>query len=143
MMKTVQKTLHCPCGRQKVIALGLCASCYNLKRQDEEYFGGLREQVLERDEHRCRGCGASGRDKGSIVVHHRTPGKSLLHLMISLCPACHAKVHRTKAVLSLMSPLLPTATAIANDAGRLWVYASTVIEWISMADGPHMRIDDV
>jgi hypothetical protein len=50
MTKTVQKTLHCPCGRQKVIALGLCASCYNLKRQDEEYFGGLREQVLERDD---------------------------------------------------------------------------------------------
>ena len=25
--------------------------------------------------------------------------------MISLCPACHAKVHRTKAVLSRMSPL--------------------------------------
>ena len=44
MTKTVQKTLHCPCGRQKVIALGLCASCYNLKRQDEEYFGGLRER---------------------------------------------------------------------------------------------------
>lgn len=34
------------------------------------------------------------------------PGKSLLHLMISLCPACHAKVHRTKAVLAQMSPLL-------------------------------------
>jgi hypothetical protein len=42
MAKTVQKTLHCPCGRLKVVALGLCASCYNLKRQDEEYFGGLR-----------------------------------------------------------------------------------------------------
>ncbi len=26
--------------------------------------------------------------------------------MISLCPVCHAKVHRTKAVLSCMSPLL-------------------------------------
>jgi hypothetical protein len=54
MAKTVQKTLHRPCGRQKVLALGPCASCYNLKRQDEEYFGGLREQILERDEHRCR-----------------------------------------------------------------------------------------
>jgi hypothetical protein len=103
MTKAVQKTLHCPCGRQKVIAPGLCASCYNLKRQDEEYFGGLREQVLERDEHRC--C-ASGRDKGSIVVHHGAPGRSLLHLMIALCPSCHAKVHRTKAVLFRMSPLL-------------------------------------
>jgi hypothetical protein len=26
--------------------------------------------------------------------------------MLSLCPACHAKIHRTKAVLSLMPPLL-------------------------------------
>jgi hypothetical protein len=27
-------------------------------------------------------------------------------LMISLCPGCHAKVHRTIAVLSAMPPLL-------------------------------------
>ena len=26
--------------------------------------------------------------------------------MLSLCPACHAKVHRTKAALSAMRPLL-------------------------------------
>ncbi len=44
--------------------------------------------------------------KRSITVHHRVPGKSVLHLMISLCPACHNKVHRTKAVLSAMPPLL-------------------------------------
>ena len=51
-------------------------------------------------------CDASGRDKRSIIVHHRVPAKSVLHLMISLCPGCHAKVHRTKAVLSVMPPLL-------------------------------------
>jgi hypothetical protein len=33
---------------QKVIALGLCASCYSLKRKDEEYFGSLREGRVER-----------------------------------------------------------------------------------------------
>jgi 5-methylcytosine-specific restriction endonuclease McrA len=86
--------------------LGLCATCYTLKRQDDEYFGGLREAVLERDGYRCRVCDASGSDRRSIIVHHRRPGKSVLHLMISLCPACHAKVHRTKAVLSRMPPLL-------------------------------------
>jgi len=47
-----------------------------------------------------------GRRKRSIVVHHRVPGKSVLHLMISLCPGCHAKVGRTKVVLSQMPPLL-------------------------------------
>jgi hypothetical protein len=26
--------------------------------------------------------------------------------MLSLCPGCHAKIHRTKAVLSAMPPLL-------------------------------------
>src|ERR1700692_4357511 len=81
----VQSALHCRCGRERILALGLCSTCYTLKRQDEEYFGGLREAVLERDGYCCRVCGASGRRKRSIVVHHRVPGKSLLHLMISLC----------------------------------------------------------
>jgi len=98
--------MHCRCGRSPILALGLCASCYTMKRQDDEYFGGLREAVLERDGYRCRVCDASGRDRCSIIVHHRQPGKSVLHSMISLCPACHAKVHRTKAVLSRMPPLL-------------------------------------
>jgi len=78
-----------------------CATCYTLKRQDAEYFGGLREQVLERDGYACRVCGDP--DPG---VHHREPGKSLLHLMIALCAGCHAKVHRTKVVLTEFPPLL-------------------------------------
>jgi hypothetical protein len=35
-----------------------------------------------------------------------SPGRSVLNLMISLCPGCHAKVHRTRAVLTAMPPLL-------------------------------------
>lgn len=106
MKKGVQRALHCRCGREKILAQGMCSTCYTLKRQDEAYFGGMREQVLERDGYACRVCGASGRRKRSIVVHHRVPGKSILNLMISLCPACHAKVSRTGAVLSHMPPLL-------------------------------------
>ncbi len=71
-----------------------------------DYFGGLRETVLERDGHRCRVCNVSGRNKRSIIVHHRVPGKSVLNLMLSLCPGCHAKVDRTTAVLSAMPLLL-------------------------------------
>lgn len=104
MKRARQQVMHCPCGNAKVLALGLCATCYTLKRQDEEYFGGLREAVLQRDS--CRVCDASGRDKWSITVHHRVPGKSVLNLMVSLCPGCHAEVHRTKAALSAMPPLL-------------------------------------
>ncbi|MGI4756604.1 MAG: HNH endonuclease [Janthinobacterium lividum] len=91
---------------QQSLAHGLCPTYYTLKRQDADYFGGLREQVLERDGYACRVCGAPGRRKRSIVVHHRVPGKSVLNLMISLCPACHAKVSRTKAALRAMPPLL-------------------------------------
>ncbi|MGI4758100.1 MAG: HNH endonuclease [Janthinobacterium lividum] len=56
--------------------------------------------------HRCRVCDAPGRGKREIIVHHRVPGKSVLNLMISLCPGCHAKIHRTKTALTIMSPLL-------------------------------------
>jgi hypothetical protein len=103
---TAQHALCCPCGRPEILALGLCPTCYTMKRQDEAYFGGLREAVLARDGYRCRGCGASGRGKRKITVHHRVPGISRLELMISLCPGCHAKVERTKMVLSEMTPLL-------------------------------------
>lgn len=106
MAKRVQSAMCCPCGREKILANGLCASCYNLKRQDAEYFGGLREAVLERDGNRCRVCDAPGGRKREMIVHHRVPGKSVLALMISLCPGCHAKVHRTKAVLTAWPPLL-------------------------------------
>lgn len=76
----------------------MCATYYTLKRQDEEYFGVLREQVLRRDVYCCRICGASGHGKRSIVVHHRVPGVSKLPLMISLCPACHPVVSRTRVM---------------------------------------------
>jgi hypothetical protein len=106
MKKGIQRAMCCPCGQEKILAYGLCATCYTLKRQDEEYFGGLREAVLERDGYCCQVCEASGRDKRSITVHHRVPGKSVLHLMISLCLGCHAKVHRTKMVLTELPLLL-------------------------------------
>jgi hypothetical protein len=54
MRKPSQIVMHCPCGAAKVLARGLCSSCYNLKRQDEEYYGGHREEVLKRDDYRCR-----------------------------------------------------------------------------------------
>jgi hypothetical protein len=101
LKKGVQTAICCPCGNEKILALGLCATCYSLKRQDAEYFGGLREQVLERDGYACRVCGDP--DPG---VHHREPGNSVLHLMIALCAGCHAKVHRTKVVLTEFPPLL-------------------------------------
>jgi hypothetical protein len=48
MASLKQMSMCCPCGIEKVLALGLCATCYTLRRQDEEYFGGHREEVLKR-----------------------------------------------------------------------------------------------
>ena len=62
--------------------------------------------VLERYGYGCRVCDAPGRRERDTIVHHRMPGKSVLALMISLCPGCHAKVHRTKAVLTARPRLL-------------------------------------
>lgn len=95
MKRGRQHGLHCPCGRAKITALGLCATCYSLKRQDREYFGGLREQVLARDRKRCRACGTPGTGKRTLAVHHRRPGVSALPLLITLCPGCHARVTHT------------------------------------------------
>jgi hypothetical protein len=46
LKKGLQTATCCPCGNEKILALRLCATCYTLKRQDAECFGGLREQVL-------------------------------------------------------------------------------------------------
>ena len=73
--------------------------------QDEEYFGGLREAVLERD---AQVPGV--RQVRPWQAHHggasSCAGPILLQLMITLCPGCHAKVHRTRAVLAILPPLL-------------------------------------
>lgn len=97
MRKPKQIVMHCPCGNLKVLAKGLCATCYTLKRQDESYFGGHREQVLKRDDFRCRvpGCMTLKRGKRSVAVHHREPGNSDPAKMLTLCLAHHAMVTRT------------------------------------------------
>jgi hypothetical protein len=97
MMKPKQIVMHCPCGIAKVLAKGLCSTCYTLKRQDEEYFGGHREEVLKRDDYRCRvpRCATLKRGKRSVAVHHREAGNSDPAKMLTLCLPCHAKVTRT------------------------------------------------
>ncbi|MBB5061408.1 hypothetical protein HDF16_006144 [Granulicella aggregans] len=97
MGRLVQRSICCPCGIEKLLARGLCATCYTLKRQDEEYFGGHREKVLARDGYRCAvpRCTTLKRGKRSLAVHHREPGNNDPKRMITLCLSCHAKVTRT------------------------------------------------
>ena len=124
MPRLVQRSICCPCGNDKVLALGLCATCYTLKRQDEEYFGGHREAVLTRDGNRCAvpGCTTLKRGKRSIAVHHRKPGNSDPKLMITLCLACHAKVTRTQYLQREWPPSASDAmarTSIRKPMSRL------------------------
>ncbi len=67
MKKGTQWAMHCRCGHPKILAVGLCSTCYTLKRQDEECFGGLREAVLKRDDHRCRVCGKPGAGSEALL----------------------------------------------------------------------------
>ncbi len=39
MKRSKQRVMHFPCGRVRVLANGMCATCYTLRRQDDECFG--------------------------------------------------------------------------------------------------------
>lgn len=92
-----QTALWCrACGGAGKLIAGLCSRCYSRRHWDKHYFAGLRAQVLERDGHACRLCPRQAEGKRSIAVHHRRPGHSTIAFLIALCPACHARLHRTR-----------------------------------------------
>jgi len=70
------------------------------------FFGGWRARTLERDRYSCRVCG-EGKSAKRLHVHHRRPGVSRERLLIVLCPAHHAQVHR----LRVLDRILPTLLA--------------------------------
>lgn len=79
--------VHIDCGAKPAIA-GLCQPCYARRRHSRLYFSGVREKVLERDGHQCRGCGAG---------NHRRPGVHEIEWLVTLCPGCHAVIHKLRA----------------------------------------------
>lgn len=65
---------------------------YNIYLQSYEWKI-LREEVLNRDNHRCQYCNQAK----ATEIHHLTYehlGNELLNELISYCSACHLKVHR-------------------------------------------------
>lgn len=84
-----QEILWCSCGC--TLVNGTCARCNRRQRLSEENFGGLREHVLARDGWRCRACA----EIDDLLVHHRRPGVNLMQWLITLCRACHLRVHHT------------------------------------------------
>ena len=63
-------------------------------RLDLMSYESLRQQVLRRDGWRCQFCGAMS----NLEVHHREfrshSGADSEENLITLCTACHARVHR-------------------------------------------------
>src|SRR5271157_2311370 len=62
-------------------------------RLDPLSYETLRQQILRRDGWRCQSCGTMT----NLEVHHREfrshSGEDLEENLISLCTACHARVH--------------------------------------------------
>lgn len=68
-----------------------------IKRTYPENWGELRLKVLERDQYKCRRCGANLRGVFYREVHHIVPlargGSNFMSNLISLCSECHDKQH--------------------------------------------------
>ena len=88
-----QLPLCCPCGSTALYRRGLCQFCYNRRRRSRARFGGGRERVLARDHYLCRICRASA----PLAIHHRKPS-NVSSSLITLCRACHARLHRLRAI---------------------------------------------
>jgi 5-methylcytosine-specific restriction endonuclease McrA len=63
-------------------------------RLDPLSYESLRRQILRRDGWRCQSCGTMS----NLEVHHRKfrshSGADSEENLITLCTACHARVHR-------------------------------------------------
>jgi len=62
-------------------------------RLDPLSYESLRQQILRRDGWRCQSCGTMS----NLEVHHREfrshSGEDSEENLITLCAACHAKLH--------------------------------------------------
>ena len=93
MSRPHQIPLCCPCGSLQLFCRGFCRACYGRGHRSRSRFAGLREKILARDHHRCRVCGA----REQLAVHHRHP-RNVPDALITLCAACHARLHRLAAL---------------------------------------------
>lgn len=98
----LQRSLFCGCGRPLQSRLVHCATCAWEIPYSARYFGGQRSAVLLRDGRRCQTCGSSH----VLHVHHREPGKHELDSLITLCAACHARVHRLQSLRYWLPPVI-------------------------------------
>lgn len=101
-------------------------------RRDHEHFGGNRQLVLDRDDHKCVQCGRNN----SLVVHHKDgTGRGLKDghnnhpdNLITLCRSCHINIHRHRKCgrWSLMYHCCVTCGTTErshNSGGECWLCA--------------------
>ncbi len=98
-----QLSFLCACGKKSIElkTLGCCRTCYDRRHHSLRFFGGMREQVLERDRLRCRACGARSR----LVVHHRD-GSNEPDGLVTLCIRCHTRIHCSSGLRHWLSGTL-------------------------------------
>ena len=89
-----QAALFCACGEASPVTAGLCKPCYRTRWRDRRYFGGQRDQVLERDCRQCQLCSGTH----TLNVHHRRPGQNAADQLLTLCAGCHARIHRLQSI---------------------------------------------
>ena len=53
----------------------------------------IRQQVLDRDKHRCRECGKAGRLEAHHVLELQDGGSNDLDNLSTLCRGCHIRTH--------------------------------------------------
>lgn len=65
------------------------------KLNNKKRFGGLRFEVLERDNYECQMCNKDISKSNMSCIHHKDENKTnnVMENMISLCKSCHSKLH--------------------------------------------------
>lgn len=93
--RVAQHALFCHCGQLPPAVAGRCRRCYQRFADSRRRFGGQRDAVLVRDRNCCVACG------GQPVrphVHHRRPGWNRSQGLGTVCPQCHARIHKLTAL---------------------------------------------
>lgn len=60
----------------------------------------VREEALQRDEHRCKLCGSTDRVEVHHIVKHHPGGENKLDNLVTLCASCHRKARNSQSEVS-------------------------------------------
>lgn len=80
---------------------------------------GIRQRVLERDNHTCQRCGENGRPGNELDVHHLSYARLYneeLSDLLTLCRGCHGDIHSSIERLENLGADLKRGEKGVNDA---------------------------